>query len=196
MKINSGCQSRNTFSKSPAQLAICDAQLLEDCIRVLFSRSNVDLALNSSVRLALSSAQKLPVGDPVRRWSDGERTDRGLGRARNLARMLSSPNWFPSDFGPAGFACADYLYVTAMAMRHRVSPSSLTQIYRLWYLCCQANHPPSKAISIFGDLKQLPTHQRLAAGARMSSLIEMQDQVETTELVLPDFRCSSQLVTR
>lgn len=143
-------------------------------VRLLFSRQEPERARALAMELARSTSPCSGLDDPVRNWEPALQLDRGLGRARRLQRLVNSPVWqgdtprigtTPTD------SAADYLFATVMNLTHQTPLSDEALLFRLWYLAMRAVDPPENATRLFGELRQLPAHQQLAAGARMLSIV-------------------------
>jgi hypothetical protein len=143
-------------------------------VRLLFSRQEPERARALAMELARSTSPCSGLDDPVRNWEPALQVDRGLGRARRLQRLVNSPVWqgdtSRSDTTSTDSA-ADYLFATVMNLTHQTPLSDEAMLFRLWYLAMRAVDPPENATRLFGELRQLPAHQQLAAGARMLSIV-------------------------
>lgn len=140
--------------------------------RLLFSRQEPERARSLAMELARSTSPSQGLDDPVRSWAATLQVDRGLGHARRLQRLLNSPVW-QSEYGtphkgktPADSA-ADFLFAAVMNLVNRMPLSDEAHLFRLWYLATRAVNPPDSATRLFGELRNLPAHQQLAAGARL-----------------------------
>ena len=146
-------------------------------VRLLFSREDPEHTQALAIELAASTSVFSNFDDPVRSWEPVLQTDRGLGRARRLQRLTSSPVWHsehtasPRSNIPCNHA-ADYLFAAVMNLMHQAPLSEELHIFRLWYIATRATHPTDNALRLFGDLRDLPMHQQLAAGARMLFTLE------------------------
>lgn len=114
--------------------------------------------------------------DPVRHWEPQWQVDRGLGRARRLQRLFSSPAWRSHGTRSLSTAqlqdnAADCLFAAVMNLAHQMPLADEAHIFRLWYLAVRADAPPENARRLFGALRDLPAHQQLAAGARMLNAV-------------------------
>ncbi len=140
--------------------------------RLMFSRRDPDRARALAMELARTTAAFTGLDDPVRTWDVALQLDRGLGRARRLHRLVNSPVW-QSDHGTHTHgkaledSAADYLFAAVMNLVYKVPLSDEAHLFRLWYLASRAVNAPDNATRLFGNLRQLPAHQQLAAGARM-----------------------------
>jgi hypothetical protein len=143
-------------------------------VRLLFSRQEPERARALARELARSTSTCSGLDDPVRNWEPALQLDRGLGRARRLQRLVNSPVW-QGDTSRSGTtstdSAADYLFATVMNLTHQTPLSDEALLFRLWYLAMRAMDPPENATRLFGELRQLPAHQQLAAGARMLSIV-------------------------
>lgn len=143
-------------------------------VRLLFSRQDPERARALAMELARSTSPCSGLDDPVRNWEPALQLDRGLGRARRLQRLVNSPVW-QGDTSRNGTtstdSAADYLFATVMNLTHQTPLSDEALLFRLWYLAMRAVDPPENATRLFGELRQLPVHQQLAAGARMLSIV-------------------------
>lgn len=145
-------------------------------IRLLFSRQDPDRARALARELARSTSPCNELHDPVRNWEPALQVDRGLGRARRLQRLINSPVWrsehdVPRSGKTSTDSTADYLFATVMHLAHQTPLSDEVLLFRLWYLAMRAVNPPENAVRLFGELRQLPVHQQLAAGARMLAIV-------------------------
>jgi hypothetical protein len=145
-------------------------------VRLLFSRQEPERARALAMELARSSSPCSGLDDPVRNWEPALQLDRGLGRARRLQRLVNSPVWqnehgTPRSSTTSTDSAADYLFATVMNLTHQTPLSDEALLFRLWYLAMRAVDPPENATRLFGELRQLPAHQQLAAGARMLSIV-------------------------
>lgn len=151
---------------------ITTMHLLGRAVRLLFNRQDPDRALALAVELARSTSPCQGLSDPVRHWDAALQVDRGLGRARRLQRLVNSPVW-QSDHGTPGAnkaptdCAADFLFAATMNLTHQMPLSDEVHLFRLWYLAAHAVQPPENATRLFGELRQVPPHQQLAAGARL-----------------------------
>lgn len=148
--------------------------LVGRAVRLVFSRREPERARALAMELARSTSPCTRLDDPVRHWESTLQVDRGLGRARRLQRLVNSPVW-QSDHGsgtsPQGRTAADnaadYLFAAVMNLVHQMPLSDEAHLFRLWYLATRAVTPPENARRLFGELRHLPAHQQLAAGARL-----------------------------
>lgn len=174
------------MSPTPAvDQRVTDIRLLSRAARLMFSRQDPGRARALAMELARSTANMSSHDDPVRSWDPALQTDRGLGRARLLHRLVNSAAW-QNDHGtstPSATAedsAADYLFAGVMNLVGRVPLSDEAHLFRLWYLATRAVKPPVNATRLFGDLRQLPVHQQLAAGARLMATVGREDEVRAT----------------
>lgn len=146
-------------------------RLLRRATRLLFSRQAPGQTLSLAIALARSTA-KDSLDDPVRTWAPAWQVDQGLGRARRLQRLAHCPAWRSHGDEEhlrrhAPEHAADFLFATVMNLANQMPLADEAHIFRLWYLASRATAPPENARRLFGDLRGLPTHQQLAAGARL-----------------------------
>lgn len=151
---------------------IATMHLLDRTVNMLFSRQEPERARSLAMELARTTSPCQGLEDPVRSWEPSLQIDRGLGRARRLQRLVNSPVWQsdlsqPREGRTPAESTADYLFASVMNLKHRVPLSDEAHLFRLWYLATRAVHPPENATRLFGDLRHLPAHQQLAAGARL-----------------------------
>jgi hypothetical protein len=168
--------TRDEFSSMTTPLSvdplIHTMRLLGRTVRLLFSRQEPERARSLAMELARTTSPCKGLEDPVRSWEAHLQVDRGLGRARRLQRLVNSPVW-QSDHGTPGStktpteSAADFLFASVMNLIHRMPLSDEAHVFRLWYLATRAATPPENALRLFGDLRYLPDHQQLAAGARL-----------------------------
>lgn len=155
---------------------ITTMRMVARTVRLLFSRQDPDRARALAMELARSTSPCSGIDDPVRNWEPVLQLDRGLGRARRLQRLVNSPVW-QGEHGSTRSgttstdSAADYLFATVMNLTHQMPLSDEALLFRLWYLAMRAVDPPENATRLFGELRQLPAHQQLAAGARMLSIV-------------------------
>jgi len=145
-------------------------------VHLLFSRQDPERAQALAMELARSTSPCNGPGDPVRNWEPALLVDRGLGRARRLQRLVNSPAWQNEHGTPRSGttptdSAADYLFAAVMNLTNQTPLSDEAVLFRLWYLAIRAVNPPENATRLFGELRQLPAHQQLAAGARMLSIV-------------------------
>ena len=167
---------RMTTPRSAEQL-ITTMRLVGRAVRLLFSRQDPDHTRALAMELAASTSTFNTFDAPVRTWDAALQTDRGLGRARRLQRLISSPVWHSelrasSNAQPSSNGAADYLFAAVMNLTLQMPLSEDAHIFRLWYIATRAANPTDNALRLFGDLRELPAHQQLAAGARMLFTIE------------------------
>lgn len=161
----------------PTRSFITEMRMLGRAARLLFSRQDPARAQALARELAHTTAAQDSLADPVLAWEAPWQTDRGLGRARRLQRLVHCPAWRDHDDAAARPRrnlpdhAADYLFATVMNLAHRMPLSDEAHIFRLWYLATRAAAPPDNAWRLFGDLRSLPAHQQLAAGARVLAAI-------------------------
>jgi hypothetical protein len=168
--------TRDEFSSMttsfPADPSFNTMRLLGRAVRILFSRQEPERARALAMELARTTSPCQGLDDPVRSWEPQLQVDRGLGRARRLQRLVNSPVW-QSDHAHAGSgksptdSAADYLFASVMNLMHQAPLSDEAHVFRLWYLATRAVNPPENATRLFGELRFLPAHQQLAAGARL-----------------------------
>ena len=168
--------TRDEFSSMttplPVDPLIHTMRMLGRTVRLLFSRQEPERARSLAMELARATSPCKGLDDPVRNWEANLQVDRGLGRARRLQRLVNSPVW-QSDHGTPGSgktpteSAADYLFASVMNLIHQMPLCDEAHVFRLWYLATRAATPPENAIRLFGDLRYLPAHQQLAAGARL-----------------------------
>lgn len=161
----------------PAEQLITTARMLGRAVHVLFSRKEPERARALAIELAVSTATLDNLDDPVRAWEPALQTDRGLGRARRLQRLTHSPVWHSELTDSQGDrtssnSAADYLFAAVMNLMHQMPLQDDLHIFRLWYIATRALQPTDNALRLFGDLRDLPAHQQLAAGARMLFTLE------------------------
>jgi hypothetical protein len=155
---------------------ITTMRMVARTVRLLFSRQDPDRARALAMELARSTSPCSGIDDPVRNWEPALQLDRGLGRARRLQRLVNSPVW-QGEHGSTRSgttstdSAADYLFATVMNLTHQTPLSDEAHLFRLWYLAMRAVNPPENATRLFGELRQLPAHQQLAAGARMLAIV-------------------------
>ncbi|WP_137922005.1 hypothetical protein [Hydrogenophaga sp. 2FB] len=152
-------------------------RMIGRAVRLLFSRQEPERAQALAIELAASTSSFGSLDDPVRAWEPALQTDRGLGRARRLQRLTHSPVWHSDHMGShsggaPGNSAADYLFTAVMNLAHQIPLTDELHIFRLWYVATRAVNPPDNALRLFGDLRDLPAHQQLAAGARMLFTLE------------------------
>ncbi len=156
----------------PVDPLVHTMRLFDRTVRLLFSRQEPERARSLAMELARTTSPCKGLDDPVRTWEAHLQVDRGLGRARHLQRLVNSPVW-QSDHGIPGSSktptdcAADYLFASVMNLVHQMPLSDEAHLFRLWYLATRAATPPENARRLFGDLRYLPPHQQLAAGARL-----------------------------
>ncbi|WP_382159433.1 hypothetical protein [Hydrogenophaga sp. ANAO-22] len=156
----------------PADPLIHTMRMLGRTVRLLFSCQEPERARSLAMELARATSPCKGLDDPVRSWEANLQVDRGLGRARRLQRLVNSPVW-QSDHGTPGSgktpteSAADYLFASVMNLVHQMPLCDEAHVFRLWYLATRAATPPENALRLFGDLRCLPAHQQLAAGARL-----------------------------
>lgn len=161
----------------PAEQLITTTRMLGRAVHLLFSRQEPERARALAIELAVSTATLINLNDPVRAWEPALQTDRGLGRARRLQRLTHSPvrhsdlKDSQSDKTSSNSA-ADYLFAAVMNLMHQMPLQDDLHIFRLWYIATRALQPTDNALRLFGDLRNLPAHQQLAAGARMLFTLE------------------------
>lgn len=168
--------TRDEFSSMTTPLSvdplIHTMRMLGRTVRLLFSRQEPERARSLAMELARTTSPCKGLDDPVRSWEANLQVDRGLGRARRLQRLVNSPVW-QSDHGTPGSgktpteSAADYLFASVMNLVHQMPLCDEAHVFRLWYLATRAATPPENALRLFGDLRYLPAHQQLAAGARL-----------------------------
>ncbi len=168
--------TRDEFSSMttplPVDPLIHTMRMLGRTVRLLFSRQEPERARSLAMELARATSPCKGLDDPVRSWEANLQVDRGLGRARRLQRLVNSPVW-QSDHGTPGSgktpteSAADYLFASVMNLIHQMPLCDEAHVFRLWYLATRAATPPENALRLFGDLRYLPAHQQLAAGARL-----------------------------
>lgn len=168
----------------PVDPLINTMRLLGRTVRLLFSRQEPERARSLAMELARATSPCQGLDDPVRSWETDLQVDRGLGRARRLQRLVNSPVW-QSDNGLPGStksptdSAADYLFASVMNLMHQAPLSDEAHVFRLWYLATRAVNPPENATRLFGELRYLPAHQQLAAGARLMETLGA-DALHTT----------------
>ncbi|MDO9434868.1 hypothetical protein [Hydrogenophaga sp.] len=166
-----------TTPRSAEQLTTT-LRMMGRAVHLLFSRQDPEHTHALAVELAAStSAFNTTLDDPVRAWETALQTDRGLGRARRLQRLSSSPVWHSEHVSSPSAKLshnhpADYLFAATMNLMHQTPLSEELHIFRLWYIATRATEPTDNALRLFGDLRELPAHQQLAAGARMLFTLE------------------------
>lgn len=142
---------------------------------MLFSRQNPAQARALALQVAKTSS--LLAGDGAAAWGDSFMQDAGLARARCLRRLIGIDQWRGGDGvtdsgQPSPENTAGYLFIAAMNLS-RCSPlSTEAHVFKLWYLASHAAQPPHEALRLLGDLRHLPAHQQLAAGARILDRID------------------------
>jgi hypothetical protein len=151
-------------------------RMVSRTVRLLFSRQEPERVRALAMELARSTCADSGLDDPVRSWEPALQVDRGLGRARRLQRLVNSPVWqcergVPRGTTTSADSAADYLFAAIMNFTHLAPLSDEALLFRLWYLAMRAVNPPESATRLFGELRQLPSHQQLAAGARMLSIV-------------------------
>lgn len=170
-------------------------------IRLLFSRQDPDRARALAMELARSTSSCNELRDPVRNWEHALQVDRGLGHARRLQRLVNSPVWRSEHDAPRSGktstdSTADYLFATVMNLAHQTPLSDEVLLFRLWYLAMRAVNPPENATRLFGELRQLPVHQQLAAGARMLAIVGTDALAMTRAPLQPPHTVALPLPTR
>lgn len=153
---------------------ITTMHLVGRTVRLVFSRREPERARALAMELARSTSPCQGLEDPVRHWETSLQVDRGLGRARRLQRLVNSPVWqsdhgsgTPQEGRTSADSAADYLFASVMNLMHQMPLSDEAHLFRLWYLATRAVTPPENATRLFGELRHLPVHQQLAAGARL-----------------------------
>jgi hypothetical protein len=165
---------RSVTTPQAADPLITTMRMVGRTVRLLFSRQDPERARALAMELAQSTSPCNGLDDPVRNWEPALQLDRGLGRARRLQRLINSPVWqgdTPRSGTTSTDSAADYLFATVMNLAHQTPLSDEALLFRLWYLAMRAVSPPENATRLFGELRQLPVHQQLAAGARMLSIV-------------------------
>ena len=145
--------------------------MLDRAVRILFDDRDPELARSMAVELACNTSQRNGMLDPVLAWDSPNRTDRGLGRARRLQRLINSPVAHTDHPQVLQHHTSDYLFAAIMNLFHRIPLSEDAHLFRLWYLATRAVDPPKNALRLFGSLRQLPMHQQLAQGNRLLAII-------------------------
>lgn len=164
---------------APAQLM----RELGTAVRLLYARRQPSLARSMALRLARRSTVFVRADDPLHTWEPLAQTDRGLGRARCLQRLMRWDAWQESEADhdealdpdlPSPDTTTGYLFVTLMNLAVTRTPlSAEAHVFRLWYLASRATLPPAEARRVFGrDLGRLPPQQQLAVGARMLDRVD------------------------
>lgn len=156
----------------PVDPLVHTMRLLGRTVRLLFSRQEPERARSLAMELARTTSPCKGLEDPVRNWEAQLQVDRGLGRARRLQRLVNSPVWQSDHAAPGNGktptdSAADYLFASVMNLMHQMPLSDEAHLFRLWYLATRAANPPENAGRLFGELRYLPAHQQLAAGARL-----------------------------
>ena len=131
------------FAPPPSDDRIEALRGLERAIRVFFHRQRTEQALAMAEELVRRTAEPR-LEDPVRQWEPWMQTDRGLGRARRLHRLVNSLAWHgePAAAGRSlQDAAADHLFVAVMNLVSRLPLSDEVHLFRLWYLVsCPGNN--------------------------------------------------------
>lgn len=169
-------ENHSVTTPQAADPLITTMRMVGRTVRLLFSRQDPERARALAMELAQSTSPCNGLDDPVRNWVPALQLDRGLGRARRLQRLINSSVW-QSEHGThrsgkaSNDSAADYLFAAVMSLAHHTPLSDEALLFRLWYLAMRAVSPPENATRLFGELRQLPVHQQLAAGARMLSIV-------------------------
>lgn len=160
-----------------AETLITTMRMVGRAVHLLFSRQDPEHTQSLAIELAAATSCCTSLDDPVRAWEVALQTDRGLGRARRLQRLTNSPVWHSDQASVRNSrtlndSAADYLFAAVMNLMHQMPLSDELHIFRLWYIATRAITPPDNALRLFGDLRSLPAHQQLAAGARILFTLE------------------------
>ncbi|WP_159595189.1 hypothetical protein [Hydrogenophaga sp. BPS33] len=168
---------RSMTTPRDAEHLITSMRQIGGAVRMLFSRQEPERVQAVAVELAAATSTHAGLDDPVRAWEPALQTDRGLGRARRLQRLIHSPVWHSEHRTSRADksldnSAADYLFTAVMNLLPQAPLPDELHIFRLWYIAARAVNPPENALRLFGDLRELPPHQQLAAGARMLFTLE------------------------
>lgn len=166
---------------------------LSHAVRLLFSRRHASLAHRLARQTMRMSSVLVGTRDPVRSWEAPMQVDKGLGRARCLQRLtrvdespaqggLQASTPAPLDADDDTPAC---LFAATMNLSGLMALATEAHVYRLWYLAAHADHAPPEALRLFGDLRDLPAHQQLAAGARTLDKLDQRGDGGAQRVVAP-----------